>query len=141
MSSAALDLVRSINEAHERGDFSSADWADPAIEYVIADGPEPGRWKGSTPMAEIFRGVLVGWKDLRIEVDECRQLDDERVLVLMRSTAFGKANGMLVGKMRAKGAVLYQVRNGRVIRLVYYWDREHALAAVGLPPEEQTPAA
>ena len=141
MPSAALDLVRSINEAHERGDFSSAAWADPEIEYVIADGPEPGRWKGATPMAEIFRGNLVGWKDLRIEVDEYRELDEECILVLTRSTAFGKAGGMLVGQMRAKGASLYQVRAGRVIRLVYYWDREHALADMDLTPENGSPAA
>lgn len=128
MSSANLNLVRSINEAHERGDFSSADWADPEIEYVIADGPSPGRSVGPGGMAETFRGNLIGWKDLRIEVDEYRELDDERVLVLTRSTAYGKAGELVVGQMRAKGAVLYHVRSGKVTRLVSYWDREHALA-------------
>jgi ketosteroid isomerase-like protein len=135
MSSANLDLVRSINAAHERGDFSSAEWAHSEIDYVIADGPSPGRWTGAAGMAESFRGNLIGWKDFRIEVDEYRELDDERVLVLTRSTAHGKAGGLVVGQMRAKGAALYHVNGGKVTRLVYYWDRERALADVGLGPD------
>jgi ketosteroid isomerase-like protein len=135
MSSANLDLVRSITAAHERGDFSSAEWAHPEIDYVIADGPSPGRWTGRAGMAESFRGNLVGWKDFRIQADEYRVLDGERVLVLTRTTAHGRARGLVVGQMRAKGAVLYHVRRGQVIKLVYYWDREHALADLGLAPE------
>ena len=135
MSSANLDLVRSINAAHERGDFSSAEWAHSEIDYVIVDGPSPGRWTGAAGMAESFRGNLIGWKDFRIEVDEYRELDDERVLVLTRSSAHGKAGGLVVGQMRAKGAALYHVSGGKVTRLVYYWDRDRALADVGLAPD------
>jgi ketosteroid isomerase-like protein len=71
-------------------------------------------------------------------VDEYRELDDERVLVLTRSTAQGKAGGLVVGHMRTKGAALYHVRGGKVTRLVYYWDRDHALADVGLAPERSS---
>lgn len=132
MSPANLDLVHSINAAHERGDFSSVEWAHPEIEYVVADGPSPGSWKGRAGMVASFRDNLIGWKDLRTEVDEYVELDDERVLVLTRSTAHGKAGGLVVGQMRTKGAALYHVRAGKVTRLVYYWDRERALADVGL---------
>ena len=132
MSSANLDLVRSINAAHERGDFSSVDWAHSDIEYVIADGPSPGRSVGAAAMADTFRDNLIGWKDFRTEADEYRELDDERVLVLTRSMAQGKAGGLVVGQMRTKGAVLYHISAGKVTRLVYYWDRERAFAEVGL---------
>jgi ketosteroid isomerase-like protein len=130
VSSSNLDLVRSIYAAHERGDFSSAEWADSKIDYVIADGPAPGRWTGADGMAESFRNNLIGWKDFRIEADEYRELDDERVLVLTRTSALGRSGGLVVGQMRAKGAVLYHVSGGKVTRLVYYWDRARALADV-----------
>jgi hypothetical protein len=32
-----LDLARSIDEAWGRGDFSSLVWAEPAVEYALAD--------------------------------------------------------------------------------------------------------
>jgi hypothetical protein len=37
--SANLEVVRSLYAARERGDWSSTQWGDPEIEYVIADGP------------------------------------------------------------------------------------------------------
>jgi hypothetical protein len=46
MASANLDVVRSIYSRWERGDFSSAAWADPDIEYLVIGGPEPSRRNG-----------------------------------------------------------------------------------------------
>jgi len=58
MASANLDLVRSISVAWERRDFSSTEWAHPEIEYVIADGPEPGHHTGLVEMAAFWRDFL-----------------------------------------------------------------------------------
>ena len=127
-----LDLVRSIMTAWERGDYSSADWADPEIEYAMVDGPEPGHWKGLAEMAEAARKGLDAWKDVRFEVEEYRELDDQRVLVLHHTSGSGKASGLELGKMRTKGAHLFHLRRGQVTRLVNYWDRDGALADLGL---------
>ncbi|HEX4188777.1 MAG TPA: hypothetical protein VHY83_12845 [Solirubrobacteraceae bacterium] len=62
MSSANVDLVRSIWAAWERGDYSSAAWADPEIEFVFADGPSPGSWTGLAGMAEANREWLSAWE-------------------------------------------------------------------------------
>jgi ketosteroid isomerase-like protein len=136
MALANLDLVRSIYADWERGDYSSiAEWAHPDIEFVVADGPEPGSWMGLTGMTEAGRDFLSAWEEYRTEVDEYRELDDERVLVLLRRRGRGKTSGLELGQMTAKGAGLFHVRGGKVTRLVNYFDRERALAELGLPSE------
>ena len=136
MASENLDLVRSIYADWERGDFSSAEWADPAIEYVFADGPAPGIWAGRAGLAEGWRGFVSAWGELRIAADDYRELDGERVLVLNHySGGSGKTSGVELGQMRTEVAALFHVRDGKVTRLVLYFDRDRALADLGLAPE------
>src|ERR1022692_4424293 len=58
VSSANLDLVRSVYAAWERGDFSSVEWAHPDIELVFADGPDPSNWTGLAGMSDGFGDFL-----------------------------------------------------------------------------------
>src|SRR3984893_4662202 len=139
MASANLDLVRSIFAAWERGDFTSADWAHPEIEFARADGPDPGVWRGVAGMAGAWRDRAGSFEGFRPEVEEYRELDGERVLVLFRATGRAKASGLDLGQMRAKGANLVHVRDGKVTRLVTYFDRDRALADLGLAPEGASP--
>jgi hypothetical protein len=93
--SANLALVRSIYTALERGAFDRADWADPHIEYVLADGPSPGTFHGLAGLRDAMRLLLNAWEDVRIHVDDLRKLDGERVLVLLHSNSGrGKASGI-----------------------------------------------
>jgi ketosteroid isomerase-like protein len=137
--SANLDLVRSIYAAHERGDYSSVEWAHSDIEYVVADGPSPGTVRGLAAMAERFREYLDAWEDFRSEAEEYRELDDERVLVLLRLGGRGKTSGLEAARMGAAGASLFHIRNGKVAREVVYFDRDRAFADLGLAPEGEAP--
>ena len=127
-----MEVVRSILAAWERGDFSHVDWADPGIELVVADGPEPGTYTGRAEMAAGWRGFLGAWGDYRVVADEYRQLDGERVLVLMQHGGYGKASGLGDAQLNTEGANLFHVRNGQVVRLALYWHRNRALADLGL---------
>jgi hypothetical protein len=133
-----MDLVRSICVAWERGDFSSADWADPEIEFVRAEGPAPGRFVGLPGMAEAFRDFLSAWETIRVEVDEYRELDDERVLAFVHPIGRGKTSGLELGQIGTKAAALFHVDGGKVARLVLYYDEERALADLGLTPEAES---
>ena len=139
MTSGSVELVRSIYAAWERGDYSSVEWAHPDIEWVIADGPAPGRWSGLAGMAEGWRGVLDAWEEFRPEPELYRELDGERVLVLFDYSGRGKASGLELGQIRASGAHLVYVRGGKVTTSVFYFDRKRALAELGLPPEMDSP--
>jgi hypothetical protein len=121
--------------AWKDGDWTSVDWADPEIEYEIADGPAPGRWTGLRGLEEGWRNILGAWENFRIEADEYRQLDAERILVLHRWSGRGKTSGVELGQISAKGAGLFHIRSGKVTRAVTYFDRDRALADVGLAPE------
>jgi len=135
MSSANLDLVRSIYDGWARGDFGANEWAHPEIEFVVADGPEPGRWIGPAGMSEGNRAILDGWEDIRLQPDEYRELEGERVLVLIRHYGRGKTSGLEIGKLHSTGANLFHLHAGKVTRIVVYWDRERALADLGLARE------
>jgi ketosteroid isomerase-like protein len=136
VASANVELVRSINAAWERGEYGSVHWAHPEIEFVIADLPGSDSWTGVAGMAEGWRDFLSAWDQHRIEAVEYRELDAERVLVLGHFSARGKTSGLEVGQqVRTKGANLFHVRDGMITRLVIYFDRDRALADVGLTAE------
>jgi ketosteroid isomerase-like protein len=136
MPSANLELVRSIRTAWDRGDFASVDWAHQEIEYVIADGPVQGSWTGLAGMAEGWRDFLGAWENWRAEATEYREVDGERVLVLVNLSGRSKTSGLEVGQISgARGANLFHVRSSKVTRFVLYLDRDHALADLGLGPD------
>ena len=76
--------------------------------------------------------MLGAWEEIHFDVEEYRELDDERVLVLEHRRGRGKGRGV---ETRTKAAGVVHFRDGKVRRLGMYWEREHALADLGLAPE------
>jgi ketosteroid isomerase-like protein len=140
MASANLDLVRSILAGWERGDFTRPlHWAAPEIEIVVMDGPAPGSSSGVEEMRSLWREYVGAWENYHYVVDEVRQLDAERVLVIFHRRGRGKTSGLELADLQAKGANVFEVRGGKVTRLLRWWDSQRALADVGLSPEANSP--
>jgi ketosteroid isomerase-like protein len=135
-----VELVQSILAEWERGDFfRSAEWADPGMTFVIADGPAAGGWTGLRAIVQSWQQWLDAWSNYRIESAECHAVDGERVLALIRVSGVGRASGFEVAEMDGKGAAVFTVREERVKRLVtyterVYFTRDQALADLGLAP-------
>jgi catechol 2,3-dioxygenase-like lactoylglutathione lyase family enzyme/ketosteroid isomerase-like protein len=131
--SGNVDVVRSIFAAWERGELRSVDWADPDIEFVFADGPDPGTWRGHAGLADAFRDWLSAFGGFRLQASEFRELDDERVLTLSFAGGHGKASGLNIRQAQAKCVHLFHIRGRRVTKLVVYFDHERAFADLDLP--------
>ena len=134
MASANVELLRRIFERWGQGDFSSAEWADPEIEFTSADGAEIRTSRGRAEMAQAWGSFLSAWRGLRAEAEEYRELDDSTVLVLVRNSGTAQGSGMDLETLGAQGANLFTIREGKVVRLVLYWDRRRAMADLGLEP-------
>ncbi len=133
MASENLELVRSVFAAWERGDFGATQWADPEIEYVIADGPAPGSWKGLEGMAAGWRNFLNAWEGYRAVADQYVEVGDDRVVVLLHDVSGrGKTSGLELRHVQGKRVNLFHLRRGKVWRLVIYFEGERALAELGL---------
>lgn len=137
MASANVELVRSIYAAWERGEFSSAEWAHPEIEFGTDSGlgplePVDG---GVAGMATSWRNWLSAWEDFHAVADEYRELDDERILVLTSFSGRGKGERRRSGRDPHPRREPVPVRAGKVTRLVLYASRARALADLGLAPE------
>jgi ketosteroid isomerase-like protein len=127
-----VDLVRSIYTDWERGDFSQTDWVHHEVGWAWVGGPEPSSGTGIAEIGAPMRNWLAAWDEWRLEATEYRELDSERILVLYRGVGRGKASGLEAGQLVTDMANVFDVRDGKVVRFVVYWDRERALADLGM---------
>ncbi len=74
--------------------------------------------------------MMQGFKEFRATPERYLAVDEQRILVLVQNHGRGSASGI---EFEARSVANYfEIRGGRVTRLVLYWDRDRALADVGL---------
>jgi hypothetical protein len=90
-------------------------------------------------VSEGWRRFLSAWDEFRPEAEEFRELDNERVLVIVYWIGRGKTSGLELGHMRTKAVTLFHIRGGKVTRLLLYAEGQRALENLGLAPQPGSP--
>ena len=83
-------------------------------------------------LAEGASTWINAWEGFRIEVEDFRELEDQRILVLSKGSGRGRASGLELGELTRSAADLLHIHDGKVTRFAVYFDRDHALADLGL---------
>jgi ketosteroid isomerase-like protein len=107
-------------------------------EYVVLGDPESVATRGIADAVEASREFQSTWNDLCLVADEYREVDDERVVVLLHYSGHGSTSGIDLGQVGTEHANLFHIRDGKVTRYVVYWDLQSTPADLGLTPDTGT---
>jgi ketosteroid isomerase-like protein len=77
----------------------------------------------------LFEDWASAWSDYSAEPEEFIDVDDELVIAVFRMKAIGRSSGV---EIERQDAIVWLVRDRRVVRLDYYNSKQQALEAVGL---------
>jgi ketosteroid isomerase-like protein len=132
MSEENVEVVRQIYEAMER------DGRDGVTRFVSPDIELHGT-KGGLSEGHVARGIqavgetfdawdVEAWEESRLTPKEFIDAGDQ-VVVLQHELRRGRGSGL---EVESETAVLFELRDGRVIRMQGFMNPDEALAAVGL---------
>ena len=138
MTEEDLEAIRHVYDEWSRGNWSPKfDFYDDAMEWGWSDEFPglAGVYQDPALRSRRLQEWLRGWDDWRCEAQELLVHGDQ-VVALCRYSGRGKGSGVSV---ETKGAHVWTLRDGKVIRLVVFATRERALAEVGLAPDRERP--
>jgi ketosteroid isomerase-like protein len=124
---------RRAMEAYSRGDYEAAVVGfDPAIEWSVHESlmPDATTYHGHEGVKRFWATWAEAISSVALEIEECRCIEENRVLAITRAHGKGSGSGVPVASRRF--AQLVDFRDGRVVRVRLYGNAAHALEAVGL---------
>ena len=128
--STNAERARAAFEAFNRGDREGLlELFDPEVEFVDApQSVEERERSGLDGIRRWFASMDEVWEELRFEVEEMVELDDERLIVVGRVQGRGRGSGIWIDRPIA---TLYTLRNGRAVRFEAFGGKGEALTAAG----------
>ena len=129
MSQQNVEIVRASIDAWNRGDWDATlKDAAPSFEFDFSRSVGPGRGVYSLEqMREYFREFTEAWESLRLEPEEFIEVGED---VVMPNTVHAQGRDGI--EVHARAAWIWTIRDGSVVRLCFYQERQEALEAAGL---------
>ena len=127
-------MVRSMLETlNESGVEAALDQIHPDFEGVTPPelSPEPDTYRGHEGIRRYFAGFEGVMDEVRWEADELMEAPDERVVAGIRLVTHSVATGL---ELELPVWQVCTVRDGKVLRIEGFAEREDALRAAGLEP-------
>jgi uncharacterized protein len=132
MSQQNVEIVRRVYEAAARRDAESVlALYDPEVELdnsrlEVAGWDEV--YRGHEGLRRFFRQWHEAWDEIEYDFDELIDAGDQVISVVSRRGR-GRASG---AQVELHVALVWTLREGRVVRVVWYPTRKEALEAAGL---------
>jgi len=96
-------------------------------DHDIMDGRE---YRGHADVRRwLYEDWAAAWSDYSAEPQEFIEADDDRVIAVLGIKATGRASGV---EIERQDAMLYVVRDLKIVRIDYYNSKQQALEAAGL---------
>jgi ketosteroid isomerase-like protein len=133
MSKENVEIVRQVYEAAASRDAATIfTLYDPEVELdnTRLQMPEGGRgvYRGHEGLRRFFREWHEAWGSIEYDYDELIDAGEQVISVVTRH-ARGRASG---AEVEMPLALIFTLRQGKVVRVVWFRTREEALEAAGL---------
>jgi ketosteroid isomerase-like protein len=128
----AMSFRRGI-EAYSRGDYEAAVVGfDPAIEWSVdaSVAPDATTYHGHDGVRRFWETWAEAISGMVLEIEECRSIEQNRVLAITRAHGTGSGSGARV--VSGRFAQIADFRDGRVVRVRLYGSVAQAREAAGL---------
>ena len=136
MSQENVEVVRRIYDAAARRDAAAVfslydpdvDWDGSRSRWAEVHSASP-QFRGHAELRRFFREYFAMWETFEDDLQELIDAGDH-VISVVTSRGRGRASGVEVEWEGNAG--VWTIRNGKVVRVVWFSSREDALESVGL---------
>jgi ketosteroid isomerase-like protein len=128
MSREDVETVRAIWEGFLETGEPDLETIHPDLVLQDHDVPDAGDYRGREGFVRWMTQMEEAWPEMEFTVDDVLDAGDQ-VILLLRFTGTGRRSGVTLTR---EDAIVYELRDGKVVRLDYFNDRDQALAFAGV---------